>query len=404
MAKRQFDLVIVGAGGAGLSTAIAAKITLGPTARILVCAPGRHTQRQSIQAYAISAAPKNLLERIGVWSKIARIQPIHRMEITDSELGDVVRQTYLEFDSSENSSGPLAHIIPHNDLISALEETAGAAGIEVCDREVTGFQSSTTSVSVKLNRDETITAGLLVGCDGATSQVRNLARIQVVGWNYDREAIVATIAAEHDHGGTAVQHFLPAGTFALLPRNNNHFSVVWVEKPQSAAALCHLQETAFIAELQKRAGNAFGKLELREGPTTFPLQLQIARRFVSSRLVLIGDAAHTMHPLAGQGLNLGLRDVGYLMAYLGKQAHLGLDIGQPDNLHAYEQSRRSETVKMLAATDALFRIFTTEGRQTRLFRRLGLGLIDRLPILKSTMIGQAAGDIGHVPGLLSARS
>ncbi len=400
MVKREYDLVIAGAGVIGLATAIAAKLTLGAQARILICDPGRSTQRQSIQAYAISSGPKILLQKIGVWGKIARVQPVRRMEITDSDLEDVVRQTYLNFDSSADPSRSLAEMVSHNDLIMSLEETAAVAGITIRDVTITGFDATPKSVSICLNGDEIITAGLLASCDGAESQIRALAKIPVVGWAYDRQAIVATVSAENDHGGIAVQHFLPAGTFALLPRAGNQFSVVWVEKPKSATALCRLPRAEFENELQIRAGNTFGKLELREGPATFPLRLQIARRFTGPRLVLMGDAAHTMHPLAGQGLNLGLRDIGFLMSHLEKQARLGLDLGQLESLKDYERSRRRDTVRMLALTDALFRIFTTGASPARTLRDFALGLVDQLPVLKSTLVEHAAGDRENSPRLL----
>lgn len=400
MAKRQFEIIISGGGPIGLATAIAAKTALGSSARILLCDPNLNRQKNSIRAYAISAAPRRLLENLGVWDRLTAVQPIRKMEITDSALRDAVRQTFLEFDADSEAELPLADMVFHDDLLNALKNAAREHGVEFLAASVTNFAATSASISVETSDGKTRAAGLLTACDGAASQVRELACIPIVGWDYERDAIVATIAAEHGHDAIAIQHFLPAGTFALLPLTENRFSIVWVEKPEDATQICALPAKAFNKELQARAGNAFGKLKLLDGPQKFPLRLQIARRFTGQRLVLAGDAAHTTHPLAGQGLNLGLRDTAWLMESLTQQAHLGFDIGAREGLQAYERARRFETVKMLAATDALFRLFTANAMPARALRDFGLGIVNSNHGLKASLIREASGISNHAPALL----
>ena len=400
MAKRQFEIIISGGGPIGLATAIAAKVTLGSRARVLVCDPILNRQGNSIRTYAISAAPRRLLENLGVWGKLTAVQPIRKMEITDSALRDAVRQTFLEFEADGEAELPLADMVFHDDLLNALENAAHEHGVEFLAGHVTNFAATSASISVETSDGKIWVAGLLAACDGAASQVRELARIPISGWDYERDAIVATIGAEHGHGAVAMQHFLPAGTFALLPLTENRFSIVWVEKPEDATQICALPAKAFNSQLQARAGNAFGKLQVLDGPQKFPLRVQIARRFSGQRLVLAGDAAHTMHPLAGQGLNLGLRDTAWLMESLTQQAHLGFDIGAQEGLQAYERARRFETVKMLAATDVLFRLFTANAMPARALRDFGLGVVNTMPGFKTSLIREASGISGGVPALL----
>ncbi len=320
------------------------------------------------------------------------------MEITDSELRDIVRQSFLTFEADMASGEPLAVMVGHDDLVMALIETARASSIEFREESISAIAQRGTSVEVTLSSGETLAAGVLAACDGAQSIVRERAKIPVVSWDYQREAIVATVQTERDHEGCAVQHFLPAGTLALLPLPSRRFSIVWVEKPEDAKRLCEMPKEDFEFELQRRAGHAFGKLSVVEGPQHYPLRLQIARRFHAERLVLLGDAAHTTHPLAGQGLNLGLRDVGFLMQQFADAARLGLDIGTAEQLEGYERSRRAETVVTLGTADTLFGLFTTPA--ARALRDAGLGIVDCSTPIKSALMRQAAGEAGELPELL----
>lgn len=399
MSARTHEIVIVGAGPIGLATAIAARRQLGKRHRILVCDPRLREKQRLIRTYAISHAPRRVLDHIGVWPMLGDVQPIYRMEITDSALTDIVRQRYLTFDS-QSESAELAFMVTHEDLMRALWDVAASSDIEYRDAAVGKVHNAPENITIDLTNGESIKAALAIGCDGGGSPLRDLMHIAVSGWSYDRTAIVATVAAENAHEGTAVQHFLPAGTFALLPLTGQRFSIVWVETPEDARLLCTLSPRDFTQELQMRAGNAFGELKLIEGPQTFPLKLQIARHATSGRAVLVGDAAHLMHPLAGQGLNLGLADIAFLIEALSDDVLLGSDLGSAAALKRYESSRYADTASMLGLTDMLFRLFTSTAAPVRHLRDTGLGMIEKAPALKRRMISEAGGRRRSLPELL----
>lgn len=392
MARPDFDICIAGGGPAGLSLAIGAKIALGEECRIAVFDPNFGSVRPRLRTSALSEGSRRLLDSLGVWTSIEQhAHPIRKMNISDSRLRDIVRNTFLEFESGSDGA-PLAHVAYHADIEDALELKARLAGVRLIQSFTSNLRATENQIVVTTGDGANHTSTLLIGCDGARSQVRQQAHIQAVGWNYDSIAIVATVTAERDHDDTAVQHFLPAGSFALLPIAPRQFSVVWVEHPREGEYLRNAPQEIFDAELQKRAGNRFGQLRLAGPRGAFPLRLQIARRFVTHRVALVGDAAHSMHPLAGQGLNYGLKDVSSLLQCLKEQGRLGLDIGSESCLAEYQMQRRPDTAKMLALTESLFRIFSIETPPIRQLRDMGMGIINRLPHLKTSMIAEISGE------------
>ena len=245
-------------------------------------------------------------------------------------------------------------------------------------------------------------ARLLVAADGGRSRLREAAGIGTVGWDYRQSAIVATLSHERSHEGRATQHFLPAGPLAILPLrapdgSPRRFSLVWTESPAEAARLVALAPAAFVTALEARIGFENGALKLEDRPSAHPLRLALPRRLVADRFALVGDAARTIHPLAGQGLNLGLRDAAALAEGAAEALSLGLDPGAPAVLGAYERARRFDAVAMAAVTDSLNRLFANRTLPVRLLRDLGLGLVDRLPALKELFIRDAAGLAGAKP-------
>jgi 2-octaprenyl-6-methoxyphenol hydroxylase len=239
-----------------------------------------------------------------------------------------------------------------------------------------------------------VRAALCVAADGARSPLRGMARIATRGWRYDATSILTTVALEHPHGGRAVQHFLEGGPLALLPLPGRRASVIWTEHRLAARRLAALPDGEFLAALQARAGGVFGELTLAGPRAVRPLALQLAASFTAPRLALAGDAAHTLHPLAGQGLNLGLCDVAALAEVVVDAARLGQDLGAPDVLARYGRLRRFDTMTMVAATDALAHLFGTSMTPVRAVRDAGLGLIERAPRLKSALVQGAAGLAG----------
>jgi 2-octaprenyl-6-methoxyphenol hydroxylase len=239
-----------------------------------------------------------------------------------------------------------------------------------------------------------------VAADGAHSSIREQAGIATHGWDYKQAGIVTTVAHERDHKGRAEEHFLPAGPFAILPLKGRRSSIVWTEEAQEAARIVALSDDEFHAELEKRFGLHLGEIKAVGARRAYPLGLYVARAFIAERLALIGDAAHVIHPIAGQGLNLGLRDVAALAEAIVDAARLGLDVGSAQVLDRYQQWRRFDTMAMGLATDGLNRLFSNRSDVLRVVRDVGLGLVERAPALKNMFIREAAGLTGEVPKLL----
>ncbi len=396
------DLVIGGAGFAGLALAIALRQGLGEMFTVTVVDPAlAATVSKDPRASAIAAAARRLFEAIGVWDAVAGdAQPILDMVVTNSKLDDAVRPTFLTFGGEVEEGEPFAHMIENRQLIDALVAKAKELGVELRADAVSGFAYTDNAIDVVLAGGETISARLLAGADGARSKIREQAGIATHGWNYDQSAIVTTVAHEREHNGRAEEHFLPAGPFAILPLTGKRASIVWTETTREAERMIALPDEEFHSELEKRFGLHLGDIAVVGPRRAFPLGLFTARTFIAERLALVGDAAHIIHPIAGQGLNMGLRDVAALAEAVADAARLGLDIGGADVLERYQRWRRFDTMTMGVATDGLNRLFSNSSDVLRLARDLGLGVVERIPALKRAFIREAAGFTGDVPKLL----
>jgi len=405
-AEQRAEVVVAGAGFAGLALAIALRQGLGDPFTVMVADPAlAHARSKDPRASAIAAAARRLFEAIGVWDAVAaNAQPILDMVVTDSKLDDAVRPTFLTFGGEVEEGEPFAHMVENRHLVDALVEKAKSLGVNLRATSVAGFERAPNAIDVKLANGENVAARLLVGADGAHSLIREEAGIATHGWNYDQAAIVTTVGHEREHGGCAVEHFLPAGPFAILPLTGKRCSIVWTENAAEAERIIALPDDQFHAELEKRFGLQLGDIEVIGPRRAFPLGLFTARSFVGERLALIGDAAHIIHPIAGQGLNMGLRDVAALAEAIADAARLGLDPGGADVLERYQRWRRFDTMTMGAATDGLNRLFSNRSDVLRLARDVGLGLVERMPVLKRVFIREAAGFTGDVPKLLKGES
>jgi len=404
--RKKADLAIGGAGFAGLALAIALRQGLGEGFAVTVADPTLAAgQSNDPRASAIAAAARRLFEAIGVWEAVAgEAQPILDMAITDSELDDAVRPTFLTFGGDVEEGEQFAHMVENRYLIDALVQKAKEIGVELKADRVAGFAHAANAIEVQLAGGETIVARLLVGADGAKSKIREQAGIATHGWSYNQSAIVTTVAHEREHNGRAEEHFLPAGPFAILPLTGKRSSIVWTETTREAERIVALPDAEFHAELEKRFGLHLGDLTVIGPRRAFPLGLFTARSFVGERLALIGDSAHIIHPIAGQGLNMGLRDVAALAEAVADAARLGLDIGSVEVLERYQRWRRFDTMTMGVATDGLNRLFSNSSDVLRLVRDVGLGLVDRMPALKQVFIREAAGFAGDVPKLLKGEA
>jgi 2-octaprenyl-6-methoxyphenol hydroxylase len=399
--RERIDILIGGGGMAGLSLAIALRQALGDGLAIAVADPVLERSAADARSSAIVAAGRRLFETIGVWDAIAgEAQPIRDMVVTDSRLEDAVRPVFLTFDQAVEDGEPFAHMVENGPLVAALLAKARDLGIDLRNAAVNNFETREDAIEIRLSSGEDVAARLLVAADGARSRIRERAGITTHGWSYGQSAIATTVAHERDHGGRAEEHFLPSGPFAILPLTGHRSSIVWTETNAEAARIVALDDTAFHAELERRFGLHLGDITAVGARQSYPLGLTVARAFVAKRVALIGDAAHVIHPIAGQGLNIGLKDVAALAETIVDAMRLGLDPGSPDALARYQQWRRFDTMTMAVATDGLNRLFSNRSDVLRALRDLGLGVVDRLPGLKQLFIREAAGLAGDVPKLL----
>ena len=401
MAKSQ-GIVIGGGGLAGLSLALALRQGLGPEIPVIVADPAFAVRPSRDQrASAIVAACRRLFETLGVWGEVApTAQPILDMVVTDSKLQDATRPAFLTFTGEVEAGEPFAHMVENRHLIDALTNHAEASGVELRSDTVAAYEANDDGVQVVFGGGDIVSARLLAAADGARSKLRQRAGIATHGWDYDQAAIVVTVGHERDHEGRAEEHFLPAGPFAILPLTGRRSSLVWTEQPKEAARIVALGADEFKAELETRFGLHLGELDVLDRPRTFPLGYFVARSFIADRLALIGDAAHVIHPIAGQGLNMGLKDVAALAEVVVDAARLGTDFGGAAVLENYQRWRRFDTMAMGLATNVLNGMFSNDFAPLRAVRDIGLGLVDRMPPLKSAFIRQAAGLTGEVPRLL----
>lgn len=398
----QIDVAIAGAGSVGLTLALALKHA-DPGLSVVVIdpkPPGSLTVDD--RASAIAAAARRMLVRLGVWPDVAAdAQPIEEMVITDSRLRDAVRPVFLRFLGDVEPGEPYAHMIPNDRLFPAIADRALKAGVIMAAPEkVKVFDVVDGGVELRLASGLRPKASLLVACDGKTSRLRGLAGIHTVGHAYDQSGIVTTVRHELPHQGRAVEHFLPAGPFAILPLKTNRSSIVWTERTIEANRLVALDDFSFEIELARRFGSEFGDVRLDGSRSAYPLSVQIAPELVAPRFALAGDAAHAIHPIAGQGLNMGFRDVAALAETIVEARRIGLDFGSLDVLERYQRWRRFDTLEMAALTDLLNRLFSNDLAPIRLARTVGLGLVDRLPGLKRVFIREAAGLDPASPKLL----
>lgn len=401
----RYDVVISGASFAGLALACGLAQALGPDFKIAVIdreAPGA-PKAPDARSYALSAASKHLLDALGVWSDVAAdAQAVATIEITDSSLEAGVRPVLLTYDNATSSGEPATYILPHDKLLQSLLTAAQRLpSIAIlAPAEARDFAVSETGVRVDLADGRQVECALLVAAEGRRSRLREAAGIDVVGWDYPQSGIVTTVRHERPHEARAVQHFLPSGPFAILPLPGNRACITWTEDRQEARRILALDDAGFLAEIARRFGGKLGAVALDGPRQSWPLSMHLARRYVGPRFALIGDSAHGVHPLAGQGLNLAFRDVAALVEVVSEAVRLGFDAGNAEALSRYERWRRFDSMVSTATFDGLNRLFAHDSTLLRSGRELGLGIVDRAPVLKRFFVGEAAGLTGELPRLL----
>ena len=397
------DVLVAGAGYVGLAAAVSMKQARPHLAIAVVDAAPEGVWEKDGRASAIAAAACRMLGRLGCWDEIEQqAQPINDMVVTDSRTSDPVRPVFLTFGGEAAATGvPCAHMVTNRALNGALRRRAAELGIDMIEGvAVHAFETGIANVLVHLADGITLEARLLVAADGVNSRLRDMAGIKTVKWEYGQSGIVCTVAHERPHNGRAEEHFLPAGPFAILPLTGNRSSIVWTERTADAEKLINGDELVFEIELEQRFGLKLGEIRVEDKPRAWPLGLTLARAFVAPRFALCGDAAHGIHPIAGQGLNLGFKDAAALAETVVEADRLGQDIGALDVLQRYERWRRFDTVQMGITTDVLNRLFSNDLAPLRTIRDIGLGLVDRMPAIKGFFIRQASGLSGGMPRLL----
>jgi len=359
------------------------------------------------RAYALAIASVRLLQAIDIWPKVAdQAQPMLQIKASDGRAGEGAAPFFLHFDAAEIEEGPMGHMVEDRFLYAAFLATMRATpGITLVSGDsVVAQDIGPAGVSVALASGRRLTGGLLVGCDGRGSGTAARAGIRRVGWGYGQTALVTAIRHEHDHQGIAQQFFMPSGPLAILPlKGGHHSSIVWSESDANAAAIQALPDTEYLEALRPRFGDFLGSIELAGARFTYPLSLSLAERFIGPRLALVGDAAHGVHPIAGQGLNLGLRDVAALAEVLILARRRGEEPGSPAALEEYQRWRRFDATALALGMDTVNRVFSTDNPLLRLGRDLGMGLVNALPGLRRGFMRQAAGLSGELPKLLTGR-
>lgn len=407
-APQRFDIAISGASFAGLALARALATAFGSDIRIAVIdrSPRKQASLPDARAFAISAGSRRMLDMLGVWSAIAHeAEAVREIEITDSSLHAGIRPALLRYDNDTETDGESAsYILPAAALEQALYDAAQSEpGLTfLVPAKIAAFVDAGSHMAIDLHDGRSIEASLLVGAEGRRSASRETARIKTVGWRYGQTAIVTTIAHERPHGARAIQHFLPAGPFAILPLPGNRACLTWTEDADEATRILALDDPGFLAEVETRVAGRLGAIEVMGPRQSWPLELHLARAYVAPRFALVGDAAHGVHPIAGQGVNLAFRDIAALSEIVADSLRLGLDPGSMEALGRYEKWRRFDSFASAAAFDGLNKLFSNDAMLVRAARDVGLGLVDRMPALKRQLVAEAAGLTGDLPRLFKS--
>ncbi len=401
------DIIIVG-GGLNGCTAALALAQIGQDVILIDAMPKEILADPAFdgRGYALALTSKNMLNVLGLWKEVAEDScPILDIKVSDGRAGEGAAPWFVHFDHTEIEEGPMGYMLEDRFLRQALLQAIdGNPAIrhldktKVIDHEITAGMASVILADGKVLRSK-----LLIGCDGRQSQVAKRAGIKRSGWDYNQTSLVCAISHELPHKNTAHQFFMPSGPLAILPLNDNKSSIVWTETTARAAEISAMNDADYMACLRPCFGDFLGEISLQGGRYSYPLNLTLADRFVDNRLALVGDAAHGVHPLAGQGLNLGLRDIAALVEVLATAARRGEDIGALDVLSRFQQWRRFDTSSSVASTDIINKLFSNDNSTIRIMRDLGMGLINSTPFARRGLMRQAAGLTGDLPKLLQGK-
>ena len=398
------DIIIVGGGLNGSLLAIAAaKIGFST---IVLDSKGNHRDKLNSfdgRSYALAASSVRLLKNLDIFEDIRNYsQPILDIEILDGKLVQGPSQFSLHFDNNEIHNGPMGYMVEDRFIQKTLfAQILATNQIDYkFDSKVTEHYQQGGYISVQLDDGQKLRTRLVVGADGRNSNIAKRAKIKKSGWRYKQNALVCAIEHEIDHKGLAWQYFLPNGPLAILPMTGNRSSIVWTEQTKNADAINALDDNQYMEILYSRLGSFLGESKLIGSRHSFPLELRIADRFIDDRLALIGDAAHSVHPIAGQGLNAGFKDIAVLAHVIQDSYCRGEDFGSLGVLKRYEEWRRFDSVQLAYSTDLFNRLFSNENEALQLIRNIGIRILDSIPAAKRNIIKEAAGITGELPRLM----
>ncbi len=406
--EKATDILIVGGGLNGPALALALAQT-GHSVTVVDALEEKVRKNAAFdgRAYALALASQRLLAAVGVWDRVAEnAQPMLEIKVTDGHAGSGPSPFFMHFDHTEIEEGPMGFMVEDRHLRRAfLEAMAEEKNVtQISGKTVVSQEIDAAGAALTLNDGAILRGRLLVGCDGRKSGTAARAGIKRTGWDYGQTALVCAIAHDLPHHGTAHQFFMPPGPLAILPLTGNRSSIVWSERTEMAERINNLPEAEYLQVLRPRFGDFLGDIRLEGDRFTYPLNLTIANSFISDRLALVGDAAHGMHPIAGQGLNAGLRDVGALAEVLTLAGRRGEDLGSGPVLARYQEWRRFDTASLAMATDMFNKLFSNDNPILRAGRDIGMGVIGSLPGLRRGFVREAAGLTGDLPKLLQGRT
>lgn len=395
----KFDVVISGAGVVGMTLAFALAQN-GITVALVEytdIAPSLNDGFDG-RSYAISYAPYVMLETLGLWDKVGReAQPINEIHITDGH-----SPLFLHFDERDLGDGPLGQMVEVRHLRRGLYDVVSKnENITLMSSDhITETKNTPGACHLTLDSGRGLTCALVICAEGRRSPLRERMGIRILSWDYQQTAIVTTVQHEVDHAGTAYERFYPSGPFAILPLQDKRSSIVWCESPEQAKVIMGLSDAAFDAELKKKFGYFLGDVKHLGLRWSHALTSQLADDYLAPRFCLIGDAAHGIHPIAGQGFNLGLRDIAALAEVLVDAKRLGGDLGSEFTLQRYVRWRRADNGVLALGMDALTRLFSNDIIPIRLARQMGLSIVGEIPPLKKFFMRHARGTVGKLPKLL----
>ena len=405
--KFETDIAIIGGGlnGPVLALALAG---IGLRVTLIDALPQQERAQADFdgRSYALALTSTRMLQGVGVWDALVEYaQPMLDIKVTDGRAGEGPSPFFMHFDHAEIEEGPMGYLVQDRHLRQVLiDAVTDAPGITLRNgQRVIGQQVFHGGITLQMENGEEITSRLAVGADGRGSETAQRAGIKRIGWSYGQTALVCAVSHELPHDGVAHQFFMPQGPLAILPLTENRSSIVWSETTQNAAAIDALDDAAYLDVLRPRFGDFLGEITLTGARYTYPLSLSLAHEMIAPRVALVGDAAHGVHPIAGQGLNAGFRDIAALAEVISDAIQRGEDPGGDAALQRYQQWRRFDNTALALATDTFNRLFSNDNPVFRIARDIGMGIINAMPGLRRGFIREAAGLTGDLPRLLQGK-